>query len=1080
MNLFDQVTRTKILLPRRRPDLLSRQRLLDLLFDFLEYKLIIVAAPAGYGKTSLLVDTAYQSELPICWYALDPLDRDPQRFITHFIAAIAHYYPHFGQRSWATIQNGIVARSDLDRLVTTIVNEAYDNIQEHFVLVLDDYHFVDDVEEIAYFVNQFIQQMDENCHMVVASRSLLTLPDLPLMVARAQVSGLSFDELAFRADEIQSLVLQNHHITLPDSVAEELARETEGWITGLLLSTQTMGQGITDRLRSARVSGVGLYDYLAQQVLDQQSASVRDFLLRTSLMEEFDAELCQAVLGPATYADGQNWQNLIEDVVQNNLFVLPVGNEGTWIRYHHLFQEFLKAKFAQEHPDEETHILRRLASVHTERGEWEKAHNLYQRLGDVVSIADLIEKKGSMLIRAGRLKTLAEWINALPPAILDSRPALLSLHGVVVTNLGQAEQGLSLQNRAETHLRATDDKIGLARVLAERAVAHRFLGDYQASLADADEALALVATGDEQLCDIRAEALRARGLGLSRMGQLQEAIEWLAESLAAYSTLNDAQRVAMLHMELGMTYFSTGRYDQALTHYNQALDHWRETGNVAQQANVLNNLGVLHHLRGDYEQADLLLEEALACADQSGYARVKVAALASISDLYADLDAKDAALAACRQAHEIAQRIDDRFLLLYLSLAEATLARSKGELGQARDLLDSARNLVLQSTSDFEQGLYELEAGQLTLAEGKVPEAIAHLEKAARRFDGSEQKVARVCAHLYLALAHYTGQNNEATINHLEHVFLSASELEIQHPLLVAARDAKTLLETVQGDPTFDRRASNLLSQVVKFEQDIPALRRRLRRQATAVPFGSPKLHIQALGRAHVTVDGQPVANADWQGQAARDLFFYLLAYPDGTTKESVGAVIWPESSPSQLKLKFKNAIYRLRQALGQDVVLFDEDRYQFNRSVDYEYDVEIFLGRLAQAQAATDPDKQISAFNAAIGVYEGPYLPEAEGEWAWWEREHLRQAHIEAIVQLAELYLEGGKHTAALECCQRAFAEDSCLEEAHRLAMRAHAAMGNRAAVVRQFKRCQQALLDEVNVPPSSQTMTLYETLTQ
>jgi LuxR family maltose regulon positive regulatory protein len=169
-----------------------------------------------------------------------------------------------------------------------------------------------------------------------------------------------------------------------------------------------------------------------------------------------------------------------------------------------------------------------------------------------------------------------------------------------------------------------------------------------------------------------------------------------------------------------------------------------------------------------------------------------------------------------------------------------------------------------------------------------------------------------------------------------------------------------------------------------------------------------------------------------------------------------------------------------LRQALGQDVVLFDEERYQFNRNVDYEYDVEIFLGRLAQAQAATDPDKQVSAYNAAIDVYKGPYLPEAEGEWAWWEREHLRQAHIEAIIQLAELHLEGGRHTAALEYCQRAFAEDPCLEEAHRLAMRAHAAMGNRAAVVRQFKRCQEALQEEVNVPPSSQTITLYKTLTQ
>ena len=1078
MNLFDQVTRTKILLPRRRPDLLSRQRLIDLLVEFLDYKLIIVAAPAGYGKTSLLLDMAHRLELPTCWYALDLLDRDLQRFMAHFIAAITHRFPNFGQRSWATLQNGMGTRSDLDRLVTIIVNEAYDHVQEHFVLVLDDYHFVDDIEEIGYFINQFVQQMDENCHVVIASRTLLSLPDLPLMVARSHVSGLSFDELAFRADEIQSLVLQNHHITLPDTVAQELARETEGWITGLLLSTQTMWQGMTDRLRSARVSGVELYDYLAQQVLDQQPPPIRDFLLRTSPIEEFDAALCEAVLGPASYPDGENWQTLIEQVLQNNLFVLPVENEGTWLRYHHLFQEFLQAKLAQERPAEETRILRRLASVHTERGEWEKAHDLYQRLGDLEAVAKLIEDRGSSLIRAGRLKTLAAWISALPPGILTSRPALLSLHGVVVTNLGEVEKGLLLQNKAEKLFRAAGNQTGLARALAERAVAHRFLGDYRASLADADEALSLATAGAEGLRDIRAEALRARGLSLSRMGQLQEAIEWLTQSLAVYRALNDAQRVAMLHMELGVTYCSTGRYDQALTHYNRALDHWRKTGNIAQQANLLNNLGVLHHLRGAYEHADMLLEEALACAEQSGYARVKVAALASIGDLYADLDSVDAALAACRQAYALAQSIDDRFLLLYLGLAEAGQLRSKGELVQAHELLDSVRPFVRDSSSGFEQGMYRLEAGRLSLAEGEVSEAIVHLEEAARCFNCSDQVVEKAQGHLFLALAYHMDKNDEATADHLQRALQSTSELENQHPLLTAARDAKSLLEAVRHHPTLGRQASRLLRHVVVFEKNIPILRRRLRRQASAVPFGSPRLHINALGRAQVSVDGKPLANADWQGQAARDLFFYLLTSTNGLTKEVVGTIIWPDSSPGQLKLKFKNAVYRLRQALGQETVLFDEDRYQFNRTLDYEYDVETFLEKLAQAQAATDRDQQVAGYEAAIHIYKGPYLPDVEGEWAFWEREYLRRTQMEAIVKVAELHLEAGRHTIALNYCQRALAEDLCLEEAHRLAMRAHAALGNRAAVVRQFKQCQQSLLEEVNAPPSSQTTVLYETL--
>lgn len=1080
MDIFDQVTRTKVLLPRRRPDLLSRQRLLDLLYDLLDYRLIIVAAPAGYGKTSLLVDLADQLELPTCWYALDTLDRDLQRFVAHFIAAIAQVFPQFGQRTWATLQNGVATKSDLDSLITTLTNEAFEQIREHFVFVLDDYHFVDDIEEIDYFVSQFIQRMDENCHTIIASRTLLTLPDLPLMVARSQVGGLSFEELAFRADEIQSLILQNHRVTLPDSMAEELARETEGWITGLLLSAQTMWQGMANRLRVARVSGVGLYDYLAQQVLDQQPPPVQDFLLRTSLMDEFDAALCEEVLGPRPDSNDQSWAGLMKDVLQNNLFVLPVpaGQEGIWLRYHHLFQTFLQTRLAQEYPDEEKRILRKLADVYTRRGEWEKAHNLYRRLGDITSIASLIEQKGSLLIRAGRLKLLAEWLDELPAEVFTSRPGLLSLQGVVVTNLGQVEQGLMLQNQAERHLRAMGDQVGLARTLSERTVTHRFLGNYQASMADADEALALVDTLDEDLHDVRAEALRARGLALSRMGYLQEAIEWLSQSLAVYRTLNDAQRMAMLRMELGLTYFRTGHYDQALIHYNEALECWRKTENTAQQANLLNNLGVLHHLRGDYEQANALLQEALVCADQSGYSRVKVAALAGIGDLYAELGAANAALDVFRQAHEIARQIDDQFLLLYLGLARAGLARRRGELAQARELLDATKHLIQGSDSDTELGLYQLESGRLALAEGHAAGAIAHLEEAARCFEESSQKVEGVHAHICLASAHYLNDDGEAMASHLERALQLASELDSRHPLLIAARDARTFLEKVQDNPRLGRQASRLLKQIADFESNVPILRRRLRQQASAVPFGSPRLYIQALGRAQVLVDGRPVANSEWQGQAARDLFFYLLTHPDKVTKEAVGSVIWPESSTAQLKLRFKNAIYRLRQALGQEVVLFEEDLYQFNRELDYEYDVEMFLEKLAQAQAAVEIDEQIAAYQAALSLYKGPFLPDAEGDWAWWERERLSRAYLEAIVKLAELHLEAGRHASSLEYCQLALNEDPCLEEAHRLAMRAHAAMGNRAAIVRQFKQCQQVLLEEVNVPPSTQTTALYETL--
>jgi LuxR family maltose regulon positive regulatory protein len=193
MNLTVPLIRTKIITPRRRTEILSRPRLLSILENVLDLKLLILAAPAGYGKTSLLIDFAYHTQLPVCWFAIDALDADPQRFIAHFIAAITNCFPSFGEASQSALSNLDQDTQNLDPIISTIINDAYDNISEHFVFVLDDYHLVRECKPIDAFINRVTLEMSENCHLVIASRTLLTLPDLTLLVARSQVGGLSYE-----------------------------------------------------------------------------------------------------------------------------------------------------------------------------------------------------------------------------------------------------------------------------------------------------------------------------------------------------------------------------------------------------------------------------------------------------------------------------------------------------------------------------------------------------------------------------------------------------------------------------------------------------------------------------------------------------------------------------------------------------------------------------------------------------------------------------------------------------------------------------------------------------------------------
>jgi len=262
------ISKTKIIVPNRRKELLSRPRLLDNLSALLDNKLLLLSAPAGYGKTSLMIDLAHHVEMPVCWLSLDLLDRDPQRFIAYLIASLAEQFPSIGESSRVQLNRLKSIEQDAEFLLVTLTNEIYEHVEDDFLLIIDDFHLLDDVPIISSLLNRFLELVVENCHVVLSSRTLPLLDDVTIMVAREQVAGLDHSDLAFMPREIQALYAQNYRQHLSDEDAHEFVEQTGGWITGMVLSNLP---------GMSRVSGVDTFAYLGQQVLDQQPAHIRDF-----------------------------------------------------------------------------------------------------------------------------------------------------------------------------------------------------------------------------------------------------------------------------------------------------------------------------------------------------------------------------------------------------------------------------------------------------------------------------------------------------------------------------------------------------------------------------------------------------------------------------------------------------------------------------------------------------------------------------------------------------------------------------------------------------------------------------------
>jgi LuxR family maltose regulon positive regulatory protein len=1030
-------------------------------------------APAGYGKTSLLIDLAANSDLPICWLSLDSLDQEPQRFLSYIISSIHQSFPDFGKESTAALEGLASFEKDSERLLITLTNEINSRIFEHFLLILDDYHNVDSALPIRLLVNRLIQLSGENVHIILSSRSLPNIPDMPLMVARDMVAGLSFEELSFQPGEIQQYFIQNSQRKLTDQEAGKLARETEGWIAAIHLTSAL--PSIHPPAQPFGSSG-DLFDFFASEVLDKQTPDMREFLLVTAQFEAFNASLCEAVLDPLLSGEKRAWSSLVATVQANNVFTVPLGPDGRWIRYHNLFRHFLQSRLQYEHPTLAWHIQSSLAHYYEENRSWEEALHLYESLGDQQSLIRVFARAGIDFIRNGRLLTLSNWLEHLSGSIPQENPVMLSLRGAILADQGDAQLAVSLLTQAGASYRESGDLENLARVLNRRAIAYRRLGEYEKMLADADETILLVKNEDEKgLQEAYAEAQRMKGQSFFRLGRFDESMQCYKTALVHYTELGVSSGIPVLETDIGVLYSEQGDTRTAAEYYNRALSAWEKNGDTTRKALLLNNLGVLYHTDGEFEQAFSTFERGLDACEQCGDRRTQALTLCSLGDLLTDIQDIEQARLSYEQAYDISSQLNDSFLVFYSTLSNARMARLDGQVDEAKLVLNQLASQ--QGTSSaYRLSQVGFEQACCDLADGHPREAAAILEKStmAHQQTGFSEELCKAIIWLSAAYAQY---DSAACLEKLDRLAtLNCSQLKSSNIYLNAAQ-AYPLLEKTLASKKVDPTVKKFFIRGVGFADNLKGMRRRLRQISKRVQITPPPLKILTLGEAQVIRNGNPLGLSDWQTRETRDLFFYLFFRP-AQTKEQIATIFWPDITPARLKMRFKTTIYRLRHAVGPEVILFEGERYSFNRSVDYTCDLDDFNLYLEAARKSSENPQTVDLFQKAVDLVHGPFLSNVDADWVIPERVRLQDEYQLALLQLAELYLELGQPESSLEASRRALLSDHLLEQAHRLRMRAYATLRDQPSLARQYQQCRKTLQSELGLQPTNETERLYEQL--
>ena len=260
---------SKIRRPRRQPSVLPRRRLIDALHNSVEHKLILVSAAAGYGKTSLLIDYAHDTELPVCWYSLDHNDGHVFTFIEYLVASIRQRFPQFGQRVLDALHSYSGPPEAVEPFVRLILSEIEENVDQYFVLILDDYHQVAESPSVNALIDGLLVYLPEHCHLVLASRGVPRQLNLTRLVARLEVQGLGAEHLRFTTDEISQVLAKLGRKDLSEGQIRLLAERSEGWITGVLLAAQTDWTGTAHDIMSLSGESPGVFEFMATEILEK-------------------------------------------------------------------------------------------------------------------------------------------------------------------------------------------------------------------------------------------------------------------------------------------------------------------------------------------------------------------------------------------------------------------------------------------------------------------------------------------------------------------------------------------------------------------------------------------------------------------------------------------------------------------------------------------------------------------------------------------------------------------------------------------------------------------------------------------
>lgn len=710
---------TKLNRPPTRTKVVIRPRLFERLNEGLHSKLILISAPAGFGKTTLVSEWVEEIERPTAWLSLDEGDNDPTRFLTYFVNALRTIAPTIGEGMLTVLQSPQLAPTET--MLTALLNEI-STISDNFVLILDDYHVID-AKPIENTLSFLVKHLPPQMLVVITTRDD---PQLPVVRLRAhgQLTELRAADLRFTHDEASEFFNQVMGLNLSMADITTLEDRTEGWIAGLQLAALSIRgrDDITQFIRTFAGNNRFIVDYLVEEVLQRQPESVRTFLLQTAILDQMNGSLCDALTGQ------QDGSARLEALERGNFFVVPLDDKRHWYRYHHLFADVLYAHLMAEQPDQVSRLHERASQWYEHNGWADDAirHALVAR--NFKRAAGLIELGLPAMRRSRQDATLLNWLKALPDALLLCRPVLSAHYGGVLLAGGALEA-------VETRLRDAEQWLGATADMRKRLEAR--IGEMVVT----DEAAFRLLPGS--IAVWRAGSALMQGDVVGTMKYAHLALEFVPEE--------DHIGRGGAGGLLGLAYWASGDLAAAHKTFTDAIRNLQKAGNIPDAIHGTTVPADIRIAQGRLREAMSTYERGLQLAAEQG-----VSVLWGTADLYVGMSELH------REHNDL--NVATQHLLTSKALCESTgfpqnwsrwyvaMARirdAEGDLAGAIDLLHEAERLYVRGFYPNVRPVAAVKA-RLWVAQGRLDEAQHWVQETGLSVD-DELSYLREFEHVTLA-----------------------------------------------------------------------------------------------------------------------------------------------------------------------------------------------------------------------------------------------------------------------------------------------------------------------------------------